>query len=124
MNKKDVVLKINTDTSAERKLIEIDNVKYELASPDDMSFKEYVWIENAGKTIAKGLDGNPSEQRVEKAVTLINQTIKKIVLSLPDTVARKLSDRQKMNIIITWGEERQLLIPGAIPEEKSVKQDG
>ena len=102
MKGKNVIISINTETR-ERKAIEIDGVRYELTHPDDMSFREFVWMENTGEDVQRLLKGRLTEDRVDKVVGLIEDAVNKVVIDLPKMVLKKLSDRQKMAIINAWG---------------------
>jgi len=98
-----VVISISTEHK-ERKAIEIDFVKYELADPNEMGFKEFAWLENTGGDIQKLLKGRLTDNKIDQVVELVDKAVKKIVIDLPDKVLSKLSDKQKMTIITSWSE--------------------
>jgi hypothetical protein len=113
----DSVLSLSTEKK-EHKVIEVDGEKYELATLDDLSFKEssYMsWASNRIQELIKGTEW--SDEKGEELQNLLHETCKLLLPDMPEEVYSKINDNQRLQIFNVFNEQEG--VAGEAPPQSS-----
>lgn len=98
MAEKREVLELTTGPAEPGPVVRIDGAEFRLKTPEELSLKEQIVLQQATRTLAKGPDADPAA-----AASALQAAICAVLPSALDLL-NKLRDAQKLKILAAWGE--------------------
>lgn len=93
----------------ERAKVDIDGTEYEIATTDDLSFKQSAYMNYVGNRIQKIMNAEEwSDEGGNELENLLDEATKLVLLGVPDDVFAKLRDTDKLRVINFFSETAQL----------------
>ena len=111
-------------TAVDRQHVDIDGRAYDLATAEDMTLRDQMWLGRAGKQIKDSMTGSPADaitdEQLGEIEDLMNRVVRMALPSLPNEVFARLRDRHKIALAMAFmsaaglaGETRQSATPSS-----------